>query len=469
MKIGVCFICFVCIKKPVPRFNQEVVMHMKILNYYDEFFNNNYNRDLRKFGKKSKVEHAPKNETTNETHQKHKRKFLRTNINTKSAKYSKIYGWHTYFEDVFDYQIANENARLVNHFFFDFDKKFDAHSIEKIKFKEITDKQEDAKKNLQGKEYMARMDELQDEIQDMILFENLLNQGWQESKIVYDYFKSQGLKTYTCLSMSKGVHLRCFFNPIHVNNYNRIIHDLHNNLEKQFNLKTLDPKVSGKDSNPLKSVERLPYTFNEKSGLRVVPFSFETDSLSDVIEKSMQLSKKKKIVDVDPFCLSDYVNADFHNGILKLDSQIDVLVKQEQDAKARLMHERIANGSINGTYTGGNVLFQDLRTLVRFVCGDDNLVSEHELYDKYHCHFHEDKNPSCIVGKKKYTCLSSNCKITKLNYFEFIKEWFQLESDDEVKEKMVELQTLYDQQCDVALHGDKCDEMVGDMKQEMNA
>ena len=441
---------------------------MKIQAYYDEFFNNNYNRDLRSIGKQRKVNHAPKHETTSEQLRKNKKHFIRTKINTTSARYNDFYCWHTYFEDVIDYQLANDDARIINHFFFDFDKHFDKHSIDEKSFKEITNKQSLAKETLKGKEYFSRMNELQEQIQDKILFENLMNQAWQESKIVNDYFKSQGLITYTCLSMTKGVHLRCFFNPIHVDNYNRIIHNLHDNLKAQFNLKTIDEKVTGKESNPYKSVERMPYTFNSKSGLRVVPFSFETDSLSDVIEKSMQISKKKKIVNVEQFNLSDYVNAEFHKGILKLDSQIAIQVKQEQDAKAKLIQEKIANGTINGKYANGNGLFQDLRTLVRFVCGDDNLVSEHERYDKYHCHFHEDKNPSCIVGKKKYTCLSSNCKINKLNYFEFIKEWFKLESDKEVKEKMVELQQMYDSQSDVVLTAEKSDEIVGDMEQEMN-
>ena len=121
--------------------------------------------------------------------------------------------------------------------------------------------------------------------------------------------------------------------------------------------------------------------------------------------------------------------------ILKLDKQVDVLVKQEQDAKNKLLKEKIANGTINGNYTGENALFKDLRILVRFVCGDENLVSEHARYDKYHCHFHEDRNPSAIVGMKNYTCLSSNCKIKKMNYFEFLREWFHLESDGEVKKR----------------------------------
>lgn len=200
----------------------------------------------------------------------------------------------------------------------------------------------------------------------------------------------------------------------------------------------------GVDGNPSKSVERLPYSFNEKSGLRVTPFSFEHESLNDALNKSMKLSEQTKLTNVEHFDLSDFVNADFHNGILKLDKQIDVLVKQEQDAKNKLMQERIMNGTINGNYNGNGGLFQDLRILVRFICGDENLVSEHELYDKYKCVFHEDRNPSAIVGKKNYQCLSSNCKVNKINYFDFIKEWFGLKSGQEVKEKMVELQTLYD-------------------------
>ena len=365
--------------------------------------------------------------------------FIKSNINTKIAKYNKFFGGLAYYDNIIDYQLKNEDAKQFNHMFFDFDK----HIAKNSKFDIIKGKQSDAMEKLNGKELFHELDSLQEQIQDMIFYENLLKESWQESKIVYDYFKKQGLKTFCCLSMSKGIHLRVFFNPIHINNYNRIVADLYKNLTNQFNLKTLDFEV-GVDGNPSKSVERLPYSFNEKSGLRVTPFSFEHESLNDALNKSMKLSEQTKLTNVEHFDLSDFVNADFHNGILKLDKQIDVLVKQEQDTKNKLMQERIMNGTINGNYNGNGGLFQDLRILVRFICGDENLVSEHELYDKYKCVFHEDRNPSAIVGKKNYQCLSSNCKVNKINYFDFIKEWFGLKSGQEVKEKMVELQTLYD-------------------------
>ena len=78
------------------------------------------------------------------------------------------------------------------------------------------------------------------------------------------------------------------------------------------------------------------------------------------------------------------------------------------------------------------------------ICGTNNLVSEHEHYDKWKCVFHDDKNESAIVSNKYYQCLSSNCKIGKINYYDFIKEWFHLSSDDEVKEKIIELQNIMD-------------------------
>ena len=385
------------------------------------------------------------------------------------ARYNRIYGSHTYFEDMVDYMLANDDARIINHMFFDFDKPFETNS----KFKKITKGYDehlgiDDLEKLPVKEYIDGMNEIQEQIQDMILFENILLESWQEAKKVYDYFTKQGLKTYCCLSSSKGVHLRVFFKPILLNNYNDIVHNLHTNLKKEFQLKTIDDSVTGSESNPLKSVERLPYTYNEKSGLRVVPFSFEHDTLNDVIERTMLLSKQS-IYDVAEFNINDYTNAEFHNGLLKIDEQLTRLKQQEQEAKEKLNKERIANGTIYGKYVGNTELFKDLRTLVRFVCGDDNLVSEHERYNKYHCVFHDDKNPSAIVGKKKYTCLSSNCHINKLNYFEFIKEWFNLDTDDEVKQMMVELQQKYDELSEIPLSDEDTNKIMESIEQEMNA
>ena len=407
---------------------------MRIKQYYDEFFDNQYFRDFRCLSKINKVCHAPKGESSRIKHNETARKFLLWNLDKKISKYSRFYGGLGYYKTINDYQVANEDALLFNHLFID----FDAHSDE---FEAIK-KQENDARELKGKAFFKTMDDLQSQIRDLLFNTELLHDSWEDLKVVNDYFQRQGLATYNCFSGSKGFHCRVFFKPVHLNNYNRIVNDLSKNLIKQFNLKTLDLMVA---TSPSKCVERLPYTFNEKSGLRVIPININNNTLEEVLEESMKQSKGK-IHKVDDFTLANQVNNDFSTGLLEMDKQVDIIVAKEEEAKQELKKQRKLNGAIHGKYTGANGLFKDLRILVRFVCGDENLVKSHERYDKYKCVFHEDKSPSAIVGVKNYTCYSENCKINKLNYFDFIKAWFQLATDDEVKEKMVELQELYDEQ-----------------------
>ena len=200
----------------------------------------------------------------------------------------------------------------------------------------------------------------------------------------------------------------------------------------------------------------------KKVDLRVIPFNISDTSLTDVLDKSMKLSKTK-IHKVDDFTLANYVNDDFSDALMTLDEQVDIIVAKEEEVKQELKQQKKLNGTINGKYIGANGLFKDLRVLVRFICGDENLVSTHERYDKYKCVFHDDKSPSAIVGVKNYTCYSDKCRINKINYFDFIKEWFKLPTDKEVKEKMVELQRLYDEQCSKILELNNNGVRVGTM------
>ena len=409
---------------------------MRIGTFYDEFFSNNYLRDFRFLGKKKKVCHAPQWQTTKIKQNRYAKRWLLKQRNTKVAKYTRLYGGIAYYKSIIHYQVANEDEKHFNHFFFD----FDAHNK---RFDEIKHKQNDAIDKLTGKDMFNTLDDLQIQIQDLIFNEDLIVESWNESKIVHDYFLNQGLKTLPCFSGSKGIHLRLYFDEIHLNNYDRIVEDLSHTLIDEFHLKTMDESVS--DFAPSKSVERLPYTYNEKSALKVIPFSFEHNSLDDVLDKAKRLSKRR-LDKVEDFCLSDYVNVGFSDALLKLDEKVGIIVAKEQKAKEQLKQEQAMQRSVNGTYTGGingNVK-DDLRILVKMVCGTDNLVKEHEHYDKWKCVFHDDKNESAIVSKKYYQCLSSNCKVGKINYYDFIKEWFHLSSDDEIKDKIIELQSIMD-------------------------
>lgn len=417
--------------------------------YFTDFLSNEFIRDFRCFKDYTynDICHALKYDNATRRKQYLKaRAFLLSNYRHKKAKYHTLVGATCFYSTFEDYKSGNDNAKLYNHWFFDFDTHNAEFDSLKKQMKVIYKKLQDDEINL--KEYFKEIDDVQKQIAELIMNNNLVNDAYLELIKVCEFFKQQGWKTYNCFSGSKGFHCRVFFETCHLNNYNQIISGLAKNLINKLNLKTLDEKVVF--DNPSGRVERLPYTFNEKSGLRVTPFNIES-GMDEVLSMAEQSSKQHP-PKVDEFNMSEYMNYGLSSDLKIADKQLDGLVAKENSAKNKLVTERKLQGMATGKYYKNNdgnhsSLFTDLRKLVQFVCGSDYLVKEYELYDKYYCVFHEDNHPSAIVGSKYYQCHSSNCKIGsigKINYFDFIKHYFKLKSDLEVKEKMVQLQSEYD-------------------------
>ena len=104
-------------------------------------------------------------------------------------------------------------------------------------------------------------------------------------------------------------------------------------------------------------------------------------------------------------------------------------------------NERIIHDDIIGDIvTGDNVsdlMFKDMRVLLKIILGEP--AREFKAYNTYNCPFHDDKKPSARVYTKNFLCASENLH---LNYFEFIRKYYKLNSDDEVKEKMADLKKL---------------------------
>lgn len=92
---------------------------MRIREYFDEFFNNQYFRDFRCLSKINKVCHAPKGESSRIKDNETARKFFLWNLDKKISKYSRFYGGLGYYKTINDYQVANEDALLFNHLFID--------------------------------------------------------------------------------------------------------------------------------------------------------------------------------------------------------------------------------------------------------------------------------------------------------------------------------------------------------------
>ena len=82
-----------------------------------------------------------------------------------------------------------------------------------------------------------------------------------------------------------------------------------------------------------------------------------------------------------------------------------------------------------------------MRILLKVIIGDP--VREFKNYNSYICPFHDDNSPSARVYKNNFLCATENLH---LNYFDFIRKYFDLADDDAVKEKMKELKKLVMQQ-----------------------
>ena len=423
---------------------------MEINEYFDEFFNQEYMRDFRSInGDKTRVCHAPKREITTKKHKQYAKRWVTRHLNKNNSKYYQLISAIAYYRNVRYYQLGIVEKKMFNHLLYDFDS-------ENAKYKLLKDK-------LRNTNSTQIKNKIHKQIQELILSENLLEQPFNEMLKVYEYYANKGWKPYVVFSGSKGFHLRLFFEPINMKYFDRFVHDYTHKMIDSFNLETLDLACCGEvekrdehgnvvDKNPMvtngqsKRMERIPYSFNEKSGWKVTPILDPQEStLDEIIDEVQRLSSQKKLQKVDDFSLSDYTNT--NANMLMVEKHFEKIVESELKMKQRVVNERKLQKIAKGEYINEQTpLFKDLRILVRFVCGTSNLASEHELYDGYRCVFHDDKHPSAYVTKKNYHCLSGNCSVDKLRYFDFIRKWFKLKTEQQVKDKMVELQNEYDKQ-----------------------
>lgn len=325
----------------------------------------------------------------------------------------------SYFNKVKDLWVYDDSLRYIDRLFFDFDYHDETSD-------EIGNQRKEC---LENKDYKG-FKKTQKLLSNHVLHSDLLEKPLSEALKVVDYWKSKGINSLLFFSGSSGFHLNILFEGANLPYANEIAKSYFTSLNKKFCLETSDEKVT----DLLKRKQRVPYSTNFKSGLKHC--LVEGRDLDSILKEI----KNPKIVDISDF---DIAPSGFTKHLMNMNEkkkQIHELHLQKIEKQKENMKIRNPNSFNKNSISSKDSLFDDMRVLLKFIASD-YLVKENpeKKYDIYRCMFHEDKKPSSRCYKKNFLCTSSNCDCGSVNYFEFLRKFYNLNSDDEVKKKMSEI------------------------------
>lgn len=409
-------------------------MVYKKKDFYYDFYNNHFYRDFIFVNSNKNLKYDTESPylpyDPNVDFKRNIINFLLKQTNPNSKIQGAFYSQLTYYRDIGDLRIKNESDRFCNCLFFDFDadneKLHDLKNDIKRSFDDLT-----------GKDRIKRINEIQNEYQNILFTSDVLDEPFADAKKLYNFFKSNNINCYTVFSGSKGVHMYCFFDECKLINYSAISNKLAESYKAELGLSTLDLAVN-KDAIARKS--RVIYSKHETSNLFATPFDIESESIVDVLENSRKQN-------IEPFVLDDYIIKDdaFIKVLKSIDNDVqsknDVIVAEKRknynlSGKGKIINDDFL-GEISIGYDVVDLMFKDMRILLKVILGEP--VREFKNYNSYLCPFHDDHSPSARVYEKNFLCATENLH---LNYFDFIKKYYGLDSDDAVKEKMKELKNL---------------------------
>lgn len=354
---------------------------------------------------------------------------------------SKHYYELSYYKDMGDFRLDDKANKYNDRLMFDFDLDNEHLDLLKKKIKEIN-----YDDNLKWKQKEREIKKVQKQYQDIILNTNTIIPAYEEAKELAEYFSKCNIPFYSEFSGGKGFHHYIFFDEIRSRQINNkfvleeAVKVLGQDFQNKFNFKTLDQAPFG---DILSRLGRLPYSTHESSLLKVVPCDLLNEPLTDILSRAKK--KKNNYIDfkVEPskdfrILLNRYMNF-----------TTDKLQQQEKISKLKTINTGAIHGTISDKYKDS--IFQDMRVLCRFIIGD-YFVSSHDKYDLYKCCFHDYDHASVIVSEKAYNCKSNTCTAEvqkqfgtdKLNYWNFLKKYFNLKHDSEVRGKMKELNSQYE-------------------------
>ena len=443
----------------------------KLGEFYKEFFNHNYFRDVDyirgewwkpkpdKNGDHvrqwtDRVRYKVKNNTGDlksiESFKKKSRYFLLDKHYRDG--YGQLVHHNSYFRSVPDFHNLNNNDRLYDRLFYDIDKH-DAvingfkNEIKRIKAEPIGDGYD-----YSYKQKLKDITNVHKEYQEYIFKTDFLQEPFQDAMKVINYYHERGTEPVLIFTGGAGFHLNVFFDPVHLEHpmemalsYLNLIGDkcgIPVDDPDDRGISNLDPAVS---KNAVNGNQRTPYSVHDKSGLTgfIIPDDTSYDDLMAMIKKTIKHSPS-----VPDFSYDDHLVPDIlREQILKTDKTAGT--KKEQKKERYVQKRTRPTGEkkiyLDGKYVGtasyepdGNSLSSDLRLLWDLMA-DDGMVTPpedkdiREHYNRVRCAFpdHEDKNPSAICGKYRFKCFK--CCPDGINWYMLIAVTYGIVSPADIK------------------------------------
>ena len=263
----------------------------------------------------------------------------------------------THYPNYLTYQSNQEEDRLSDRLFFDFDIKTNAS-------KRIAADLNNTYRNVTGRERLRLIDAYRNEYRKLILEDDLILPAYEEVmrflKVLTDDLK---LHPYLTWSGSSGFHVNIFMPDQKLQYINYVRTKLHHVFNDKLNLKYQDDKVL----DAMSRKQRVPYSKNPKTALMVLPIA--ADISYDDLLKTIRNSMKNKYT-VDEFHMEEYhANTDF----------IDMLHYLDNKGKAAAIHERemAARNTKKMPKANGNKIYkgminiskpEDVMRLLSFQC-----------------------------------------------------------------------------------------------------
>ena len=404
-----------------------VAMKSNVKQFYRDYFNGKYFRDLRYIIDSSVNVKGEKSKYNTKV-----LKYPDGDFNAPKYFLSFLLKWYnkgtgsliagiSHYKNFTSHRDKNQFGLMCDKLFFDFD-------VESERCKDLKHKMKDVKLNpdVTGKNRVKLVEEYQKEFRTLIFERDLLYEPFNEVMKLKEYLFNNGINSFIVFSGSKGFHLNIFFkeaNLLDITNLNMALADI---FKRKLDLNLLDYNIY---NNVLAGMQRVPYSVHERTGLR------NTTVCENICYDDFLNEIRRNKPTVESFNIEDYYAPDsFRELLIKINSKN---MQQEEENKIKreeLKELRRNNQSITNYKNDKSLIFKDMRELCKVLIGEP--AYERQDYNKYNCPFHDDRVPSAIAGKRYFTCYGCNLK---LNYFEFIRKFFKLESDDEVKKKMKEL------------------------------